>query len=174
MISEEYSVYWIRLHNHKDIYKQGYIGVTNNIERRWNQHKSQILETDKKVNKRPLYRAFRKLGLECFDFSVVEGGLDKWTAHNLEFCLRPHKNIGYNFAQGGNLYGSPLLCSTLSSIVADPKSRQKVLSGFKEAIIYYSKTEKEHNNRMYLTIKNVLPFQNGPFYLSSNFSLKLK
>ena len=49
-----------------------YIGLSNNIEKRWKTHKQRAFsENDKEYNKH-LYRAFRKYGLENFTFEVIE------------------------------------------------------------------------------------------------------
>ena len=34
-----YNIYWYRRTNHTDPYKQGYIGITNNVNRRDKEHK---------------------------------------------------------------------------------------------------------------------------------------
>ena len=160
MSDKEFTVYWIKLIDHHDLYSQGYIGVTDNIERRWKRHKKQVKVTDKKVNKRPLYRAFRALGLEKFELNVIASGLDRWSAYNIEFCLRPHENIGYNCAAGGN-FSSPLLCSSLSPICSEEKSIKKIRSAIRDAVEYHQTRNNTHNNAMHLTIKSVLPFHSS-------------
>ena len=48
-----------------------YVGITNNIKKRWIQHKNY---KDKKENK-PLYSAFKKYGISNFKFEVIEEGI---------------------------------------------------------------------------------------------------
>lgn len=43
-----------------------------NIKRRWREHKKVILEPESASYNYPLYRAFRKYGLENFSFEVLE------------------------------------------------------------------------------------------------------
>lgn len=112
---EEYSVYWIHLKSEDDIYLQGYVGKAKDIERRWRRHKSHSAENDKKANKKPLYLAFRKFGIESFEFEVIAKELDQESAYNLEYALRPCFGVGYNTGPGGT-YSSALKCSSLSSL----------------------------------------------------------
>jgi len=111
--NEKYCVYWIHLKNEIDPLTEGYVGVTNDIQRRWKRHKRQAAKRSDKRNGRPLYKAFRKYGVEAFCFEILADSIDKWSAYNLEYALRPHSYIGYNSAPGGFLRSS-LLCSTLS------------------------------------------------------------
>lgn len=106
-------VYWIHLRFETNPFLDGYVGVTEDIERRWRRHKRHAILLESKRNTFPLYRAFRKHGVEAFQFDVLAGPLDKWSAHNLEYALRPHSRIGYNLALGG-YWRSCLACCTLS------------------------------------------------------------
>ena len=47
-----------------------YVGQSNNIERRFSQHKSPYEQ--KRFSDKPLYKAFQKYGIENFSFSVIE------------------------------------------------------------------------------------------------------
>lgn len=152
---KEYVVYWIKSKSHTDIYRQGYIGVTNDLERRWRRHKKHVKDSGRKVSGRPLYRAFRKFGLDGFEFVVVDSGLDKMTAYNLEYCLRPYKRIGYNCEAGGGFYASPLLCSTLSPLSYGGIGRSKISNKIDESIGYYSSID-QCGHEMYEVIKRVL------------------
>ena len=49
-----------------------YIGLSVNIEERWQHHRSLYLKTDSKEVNKPLYLAFRKYGIENFDFKILE------------------------------------------------------------------------------------------------------
>lgn len=48
------------------------MGITNNIENRWNTHKNCI---NCLKLKNPLYQAFRKYGLENFSFEIIEDNI---------------------------------------------------------------------------------------------------
>lgn len=49
-----------------------YIGLSNNIEHRWNKHKSIAFNPKDKGYNYPIYRAIRKYGLENFSFEILE------------------------------------------------------------------------------------------------------
>lgn len=49
-----------------------YVGQSRNIEKRWKNHKSNAYNTKDDSYEYPLYRAFRKYGVENFDFSIIE------------------------------------------------------------------------------------------------------
>ena len=77
-----------------------YIGFTENVERRWRQHKN-LSSTGKK----PLYQAFRKYGIEKFDFEII------FESENRELTLLEMEpkfiveydsiHNGYNLQSGG-------------------------------------------------------------------------
>lgn len=84
---------------------KGYIGITSNLQKRWNQHKHQAKS---KVGKNyPLYRAIRKYGIDNFKFEVIEenvktikelGKLERFYINKFESHVS--KN-GYNLTMGG-------------------------------------------------------------------------
>ena len=47
-----------------------YIGQSKDIERRWKYHRTRIYREEN--DSLPLYRAFRKYGIENFSFNVIE------------------------------------------------------------------------------------------------------
>jgi DNA-binding protein H-NS len=49
-----------------------YIGQSKHIKRRWNEHKNAAFNEADKSYDYPLYRSFRKYGLENFTFEVIE------------------------------------------------------------------------------------------------------
>jgi hypothetical protein len=80
----EYVVYWIHNPEDTDINSQGYVGISNNVNRRMKEHS-------------------KKMGF-------LEGKiLDVFLCGEKEFCkqiekeLRPKKNIGLNIAAGGGI-----------------------------------------------------------------------
>jgi len=84
-----------------------YIGLSSNIEARWEDHK-------KKKNcfnqySKPLYRAFRKYGVNNFYFEVIEecakhelGDREK---HWIGTLKSSYSSIGYNLSDGGTCGG---------------------------------------------------------------------
>jgi group I intron endonuclease len=49
-----------------------YIGLSTNIEKRWNKHRSVMTNPKERNYKYPLYCAMRKYGIENFTFEVLE------------------------------------------------------------------------------------------------------
>lgn len=83
-----------------------YIGITNNYNKRWSNHKTVYNNTNSKEYDKPLYRAFRKYGLENFRFEVLESDLSLEQASQKEQDLikEYHSLVserGYNVAKGG-------------------------------------------------------------------------
>jgi len=93
---ENYVVYWVHLPEHTDYNTQGYIGITNNFNKRLVQHK-----------RKPPNPHFRSAILKySWDNLVKEAvviNIDKEAAILLEEMLRPKENIGWNTAMGGGV-----------------------------------------------------------------------
>lgn len=76
----------------------GYVGETNNIDRRWREHKKEIVSGE-----HPNYnlRKFKK----CIDrliFKIISVESSKKDALNKEYAMRPVKGLGMNIATGGS------------------------------------------------------------------------
>ena len=135
---EEYSVYWIHLKSDSDIFLQGYIGKAKDIDSRWKRHRYHCVENDAKINKEPLYLAFRKHGIDNFVFEIVAKELDRESAHNLEYALRPCFGVGYNIGPGGT-YSSVLKCSSLSKLRLSPNGLKGIAKYQNQVNRYYQK-----------------------------------
>lgn len=88
--------------------KKSYIGITKNIESRFNFHKMRYNKVSKREYiEKPLYKAFRKYGIENFKFLVLYKDLTVDEAKNKEvelikkFKTLVHEN-GYNITKGGD------------------------------------------------------------------------
>jgi group I intron endonuclease len=95
MNTEEYSIYWIHLPEHTDIKTQGYVGISNNPERRFNEHckgKNSILSN-----------AIKKYGSDRLVFEVVNSKLTLDEAKQLEYDFRPKMRMGWNIMTGGSV-----------------------------------------------------------------------
>lgn len=90
-------IYWIHLEEHNDISKEGYIGVSNQVEKRLKDH-AYLLETNMHENVH-LSRAFLKY--EDLRYDVLLKAPEQY-CYDIEFVLRPSYNIGWNIAPGGN------------------------------------------------------------------------
>lgn len=87
---------------------KSYIGITKNIESRFAFHRTRYNKrTKKEYLEKPLYKAFRKYGIENFKFLVLYEGLTLEDAKKKEvelikkFKTLTHEN-GYNITQGGD------------------------------------------------------------------------
>lgn len=89
-------VYWIRLKEHTDMTKEGYIGLSTNFKERMETH----LNYSSKLNTH-VYRAIRKYGWDSLVKSVIVISTKEY-CKELEFKLRPKASIGWNEIPGGN------------------------------------------------------------------------
>lgn len=87
------SVYWIHHPDHTDMFSQGYIGVSNDISRRWEAHKN-------RTQKGRLKNAIKSYGWDNLVKKVILIA-DRWYCLMIETRLRPTNNIGWNHAFGG-------------------------------------------------------------------------
>ena len=87
------SVYWIAHKDHTDIFSQGYVGVSNNVDYRWNTHKS--LKTNVHLK-----NAINKYGWDNLVKKVVLIGEEDYCLE-IENKLRPADKIGWNLVCGG-------------------------------------------------------------------------
>jgi predicted GIY-YIG superfamily endonuclease len=86
-------VYWIRHPDHTDVLSQGYIGMSTQVESRWEHHK-------KKAQNLHLKNAISKYGWDTLvKQQLVVSDIDYCL--ELEKKLRPAENIGWNIVLGG-------------------------------------------------------------------------
>lgn len=84
-----------------------YVGQTNNIQKRFNGHKSDSYNKNSHSYNYPLHNAIRKYGLENFSFEVIESGLTQEEANEREkYWIKEKKSHisqnGYNITFGGD------------------------------------------------------------------------
>lgn len=88
-----HSVYWIHLPEHTNIFTQGYIGVSKDVCKRWNEH-------HKKTNNMHLKNAINKYGWDnLIKDNVLIGSKDYCLT--IETKLRNTENVGWNIVSGG-------------------------------------------------------------------------
>ena len=84
-----------------------YIGKSSNIKERFTYHKQNYQCKTKDWNK-PLYKAFRKYGIENFDFSVIEKmtekDYEKFSNNREQYWIMYYDSFknGYNATEGGD------------------------------------------------------------------------
>ena len=110
------SVYWIAHKDHTDIFSQGYVGVSNNVEYRWNTHKS--LKTNVHLK-----NAINKYGWDNLVKKVVLIGEEDYCLE-IENKLRPADKIGWNLVCGGGKPPSALG----KKFIKSAETRQKISS----------------------------------------------
>lgn len=93
-------VYWIRHPEHTDMFTQGYIGITNNFEKRIKRHKD-------KPSNNYLKNCINKHGWDTLIKEVLIIA-DKTYCLMIEAKLRFKENIGWNIAIGGGVPPIPL------------------------------------------------------------------
>lgn len=101
----KYIVYWYKLPFHNNPYIEGYIGITNNIDRRDKEHRRNSKNTH-------FANAMQKYG-DQITYEILHT-VTKKEALDLEYAYRPDTSIGWNAAVGGE--------DTLSSVRKTPIS----------------------------------------------------
>jgi hypothetical protein len=89
-----HSVYWIHFPNQTDITSHGYVGVSNNPNRRITEHRNPNNDKNKIFN-----NILQKHSLEITQTIIFQGTEE--ACYLLEEELRPLKNIGWNINKGG-------------------------------------------------------------------------
>lgn len=81
-----------------------YIGQSVNIDKRWNRHKNEYNREDLHSYEYPIYRAFRKYGLESFDFEIIEECKIVELNDKERYWIRIYDTFfnGYNQTLGGD------------------------------------------------------------------------
>lgn len=96
---KEASVYWIRLPEHTDPLKEGYVGVSKNWKRRVSDHMDGVIN---ECHPNPhLINAAKKYGMENFITDEILSG-DETFCYQIEAEFRPSRGIGWNISPGGH------------------------------------------------------------------------
>ena len=116
-----YYVYWYRLPEHNYPYTQGYIGITNDLKRRHQQHTYSANQDNKYKLDTHFTRAISKYGsIDSLVKEVLyEGTFEE--AYNLEYEYRPQLNLGWNVCTGGEHSGISIFKGTSNRWSAQQK-----------------------------------------------------
>lgn len=129
MSNTKFTVYWIHLSEHTDMFTEGYIGITSKspLER----FKGHIKATRQGFDY-PLNRAIEKYGNKLIVQTILIGS--KEYCCEIERKLRPEQRIGWNLAVGGDKprLGQIFSEEALKKISAKMKNRNvSMLTRFK-------------------------------------------
>ena len=89
------SVYWIHHPEHTDMFSQGYIGVSKDLKKRWNDHA-------KRTGNTHLLNAIKKYGWDSLVKEVILVA-DEAYCLMIEAKLRAEDKIGWNITKGGGM-----------------------------------------------------------------------
>lgn len=119
-------MYYIYKISHLSQTNHVYIGQTNNPNRRFREHKSASGNYNNPCYDYPLYRAFRKYGIENFSFEVIDQAETEEIINQKEIDYISKYGY-YNIADGGSLRTDmEILSKEASSLV-----REKIKLGIK-------------------------------------------
>ena len=96
-MSQQVSVYWIRLPEHTDMFSQGYIGVSKNVKTRWARHEKDSLKN--KHENAHLANAILKYGKNLIKEVILIASEEY--CYVVEKLLREKENVGWNLNIGG-------------------------------------------------------------------------
>lgn len=116
-----------------------YIGITNNLERRMQEHIKVVNYTDPNVSNRKLTNAFRKYGFENMNFEHIFTAFSLDDAKEVEILLVKHYdsyNNGYNMTLGGDYY---------PSIKYSDEELDALVEDLKEGVLSYTDLSKKHS-----------------------------
>lgn len=84
-----------------------YIGLSNDIERRWKEHKRKYLDIFSNTYNSKLYKALRKYGIENFTFSIIEECSLEELGQKEIYWINYYNSYytGYNMTLGGEGWG---------------------------------------------------------------------
>jgi len=116
-------LYWIHLPEHKDMFSEGYIGITKHTaKQRFRGHYKAAHHKQRNTNC-PIYNAIRKYGDSLIVETVVISDIDY--VLDLEEKIRPDVKIGWNVKSGGaigNYVGTKHSESSIAKMKLDRKA----------------------------------------------------
>lgn len=104
---------------------KAYIGQSINIEKRWKNHKIDYLNKNSHSYDYPLYRAFRKYGINNFTFEIIEECKEKKLNEKEIFWIEHYNTFfnGYNQTLGGD-HGKSVPKENILGIFEDLENTQ--------------------------------------------------
>jgi hypothetical protein len=93
------SLYWVRKQEHTDIFSEGYVGVSKNINVRWNRHHKEAISN--KHENVFFGSAIKKYGWENLIKEIILVAEETY-CYEVEHKLRSKEKIGWNLNCGGS------------------------------------------------------------------------
>jgi len=146
-----------------DINQHCYIGQSVQIEKRWQNHKVAAFNINDKGYEYPLYRAFRKYGIENFTFEIIEE-CSQEELNEKEHYWISYYQPEYNQTEGGDYQIIPQKL-TLEEV----KEIQEILLNDIEGKISHVELAEKYNVKAY-TIQDI---NSGRTWHNSNYNYPL-
>jgi len=139
-----HTIYWIKLKQHSDILTEGYVGISVDTSRRFEEHKTAKTIVGNNIRKYA----------NDIEMVIVENFDDRAIALAKEKELRPKNRIGWNIATGGQIPPDnkdnedvkKKISNTLKRNGANPYSEK---THSPESIAKACETKRKANRRMY-------------------------
>jgi group I intron endonuclease len=138
-----HSVYWIKRIDCTDIYSEGYVGISKNVKRRFNDHK-------RSKNRHSIVHN-SILKYEDIEIINVHENLSLEEAKTIEEKYRPKECIGWNLAKGGGVPPS-------MKGIKRPEHAKRMAG---ENNPFFGKTHTEETKRI---LRSAKIGDNNPFY----------
>lgn len=153
------------------INNQSYIGQSINIEKRWNVHKKQYKNKKSHSYDYPLYRAFRKYGINNFKFEIIEVCSKNELNQKEIFWIKYYNTFfkGYNQTLGGD-HGKIIPKENIIGIFEDLKNTQLTHSEIAKKrnvsieMVDGINTGRHWNQDIKYPIQNYIPQKKQPNY----------
>lgn len=94
-----YYIYWIHTANHQNPYEEGYIGLSNQPEKRFKAHTTDTA----KVGSKRVSEYVEEHGTNSLIHTLLHSVTTLIEAQQLEQSYRPNSNIGWNMRKGGGI-----------------------------------------------------------------------
>lgn len=116
-----------------------YIGQSTQIQRRWNSHKNAAFRQQDETYNYPLYKAFRKYGLQNFSFQIIEECSRNQLNERQNYWINFY-SPQYNQTIGGD-YQTIYQKLTIQQV----KEIQQILINDKQGIVSHKELAKKYN-----------------------------
>lgn len=149
-----------------------YIGQSNDIKRRWNEHKARYHDINNNCYDKPLYQAFRKYGIENFQFEIIEECsldiINKQEGYWIKYynCISPN---GYNLIETPlNPYRKSSYCKNCGKLITNNTIHQLCRECYTKSTRITTRPSKEDLYQYLLSINGNFTEAGRHFNVSDN------